>query len=112
MNSSTRLKRGLLRISPQPGAVGRDAVAHLDARGLDDDAAGALERVVAQRRDVVVGQGADLGPSCAVLYWHMGETAMRLRSVAPRTLSGVKSVGVVGVRFTGVPGEAACSGVK
>lgn len=56
-----------------------------------------------------------VGPEDAVLYWHMGATRMRLRSVVPRMVRGVKSVGVVPsclVFGAGVPGEIKCFGVK
>jgi len=51
---------GGLRGGPQARAVRRDAAVGRDAGRFDEDECRALQRVVAQRRHVVVGQRADV----------------------------------------------------
>jgi hypothetical protein len=53
------------------------------------------------------------GPVAAELNWHIGATRIRFRSVLPRIVSGLKSVGIGSpLAAIAVPGEMACWGVK
>jgi hypothetical protein len=77
---------------------------------------GVLAVVVLGLVEVLVGEDVsegELGGSKAgAEYWHIGATMMRFRSVTPRILRGVKSVGVAGVSSRGAPGVWRCAGVK
>lgn len=53
-----------------------------------------------------------LTPDDAQEYWHIGETQIRLRSVLPLMLNGLKIVGVSSALPVAVPGEGKCNGVK
>lgn len=55
-------KGGDLCVRPEAGAVWGDAAIGRDAGRFGEDERGAFEGVVAQGGDVVVCEGADLGP--------------------------------------------------
>ena len=79
------LERRFVVVAVQAEAAMRDAPDRRDVRCLGHDQSGRAHRELAQMHEMPV-----VREPCSELYWHIGETTMRLGSVRPRSWSGAK----------------------
>jgi len=89
-------QRRLVCIGIEAETAVTDAARRFDRRLLDDDKSGARQRQRTQG-----WRCQSFAAPFSALYWHIGDTAIRLARVMPPSVSGSNREGVPFIRSTG-----------